>query len=454
MYGGCTNWYTKWKVGIRMQVKVSIIMPSLNVVNYIEESVKSAMNQTLREIEIICIDAGSDDGTWERLSDLIKMDERIVLCHSDIKSYGYQVNMGIDMARGEYIAILETDDYADSKMYEQLYRAAVERDCDYVKSDCFAYWTQDNGERFFFKKRTFLKGELYDELIEPKKYFKVATDDWYLWSGIYKKEFLTKNRIKLSETPGAAFQDIGFIFQTNAYAKRAVYIREAYYRYCVDREGASSNSGRGLRYSYQEFDRLCRMMESVNETDHEILSALYCRMAKSIICCYDEMDAGYREIADLDRIKYYTWFQKKLTDAIERDIISDKIVRPEIWDKLEILLISEKCYIDKLKSHEENIKRKIGDSQEYPVIIFGCGYYGFSAYKWLKRQGYRLVAFMDNNRALWGTKINNITIEPPIQAKDKEDNTKYLIANEMHSGAIREQLLTMGIADKDIGIYV
>ena len=133
-------------------------MPSLNVRNYIEESVKSAMNQTLHEIEIICIDAGSNDGTWEILSQLAETDERIVLCHSDVKSYGHQVNMGIDMAKGEYIAILETDDYVEPEMYEKLYITAVTKDCEYVKGDCFAYWTQDNEERFFFMKRTFPRG--------------------------------------------------------------------------------------------------------------------------------------------------------------------------------------------------------------------------------------------------------------------------------------------------------
>ena len=84
MSGHCTNWYIKWRVGTGMQVKVSIIMPSLNVKNYIEETVRSAMNQTLREIEMICIDAGSEDGTWEILSHLAETDERIILCHSDV----------------------------------------------------------------------------------------------------------------------------------------------------------------------------------------------------------------------------------------------------------------------------------------------------------------------------------------------------------------------------------
>ena len=87
-------------------------------------------------------------------------------------------------------------------------------------------------------------------------------------------------------------------------------------------------------------------------------------------------------------------------------------------------------------------------------MIFGCGYYGFSAYRWLKKQGYSIAAFMDNNKALWGTKVNGIMVEPPVRAKEMPDEVKYLIANEMYSGEIKEQLLALGISDNMIGNYV
>jgi len=96
---------------------VSIIMPSLNVVSYIEECLQSAINQTLKDIEIICIDAGSTDGTREVITKYLLTDKRIRLIDSTVKSYGYQVNLGIHEARGEYIGILETDDYVDCEMY-------------------------------------------------------------------------------------------------------------------------------------------------------------------------------------------------------------------------------------------------------------------------------------------------------------------------------------------------
>ena len=113
---------------------MSVILPSLNVVNYIEECLDSVTGQTLEELEILCIDAGSTDGTLEILQKYADKDKRIRLIHSDKKSYGYQINLGIDQASGEYMGIVETDDYIEPKMYEELYQTASEENLDYVKA--------------------------------------------------------------------------------------------------------------------------------------------------------------------------------------------------------------------------------------------------------------------------------------------------------------------------------
>lgn len=433
-----------------MEIKVSVILPSLNVKDYIEEAVRSVMGQTLKEIEILCIDAGSEDGTWEILSGLSETDDRMVLCHSDVKSYGYQVNMGIDMAKGRYIAILETDDYADAPMYERLYEKAVAGDCDYVKSDYYIYRTECDGKRTFLRRYSFQTGDLYDRIIEPVKYSAVAVGDWYLWTGIYKKQFLKENNIRLSETPGAAYQDIGFILQTNIFAKKALFLKEAYYRYCTDREGASANSGKGLQYAYQEFSRFFYLTENASE---DVTRAFYCRMAKSFIYCFDDMQEG----SGIDREKrseYYTWFQQRLKDACTRNSIDRSLFRMDVWKKLEDLLVSESYYLEKCKAHMQKILAILGEADKYPVVIFGCGHYGYEACKWLQKHSYSVVAFIDNNRLLWGTRVRELIVLSPEQAIRQYPISKYLIANEMHAEAMRRQLLEMGVSDGDIGIYV
>jgi glycosyltransferase involved in cell wall biosynthesis len=119
--------------------KISIILPSYNVAKYIEECIESVINQTLKETEIICVDAGSTDGTIDILENYAKKDSRIIIVHSNKKSYGYQVNIGINKAKGKYIGIVETDDFIDKKMYEELYDYANKLDADVVKTPFIEY---------------------------------------------------------------------------------------------------------------------------------------------------------------------------------------------------------------------------------------------------------------------------------------------------------------------------
>ena len=116
------------------QPKVSVIMPSLNVAPYVRECIESVLGQTLREIEIICVDAGSTDGTLEILREYAEKDSRITLIVSDKKSYGYQMNLGLNVATGKYVGIVETDDRVRENMYETLYGLAEQNAVDIIKS--------------------------------------------------------------------------------------------------------------------------------------------------------------------------------------------------------------------------------------------------------------------------------------------------------------------------------
>ena len=118
-------------------VKISALLASLNVADYIEQCIRSVMDQTLREIEILCIDAGSDDGTAEIIRRLAEEDDRIQFITVDVRSYGYQMNLGLKIAKGEYIAIVETDDYIDTDMFEQLYKKASQYSLDMVKGTLY-----------------------------------------------------------------------------------------------------------------------------------------------------------------------------------------------------------------------------------------------------------------------------------------------------------------------------
>ena len=237
--------------------KLSVVMPALNVKNYIEPCIASVQKQSLAEIEMIVVDAGSTDGTLDILMRKAAEDSRIKIIHSDIKSYGYQVNLGIREAKGEYVAILETDDMVPQNGYERLYGEAKATDADYVKGEAEFFWENENGT--FLNVRVGLYFEttvngFYKKKVTlwPKETPEIILKDIFLWNGIYKRSFI--ENIKLNETKGAAYQDHGFSIDALSRAEKGVYIPMVVYKYRQDNIASSIKSKNGLKYLYGEYE--------------------------------------------------------------------------------------------------------------------------------------------------------------------------------------------------------
>ena len=121
--------------------KVSVIVPVYNVEKYLRECLDSLRDQTLTDIEIICVDDGSTDDSLEIIREYAAKDDRIVVLTGPNGGYGKVMNRGLDCAAGEYVGIVEPDDYVDVHMYEEMYNKAIEEDadvvvCDFCSTDC------------------------------------------------------------------------------------------------------------------------------------------------------------------------------------------------------------------------------------------------------------------------------------------------------------------------------
>ena len=221
------------------QPRISILMPSLNVAGYIGECMDSVLAQTLSEIEIICIDAGSADGTWEILQEYAAKDSRIRLILSDRKSYGYQMNLGLSAARGEYIGIVETDDWVEPGMFTALYSTAREMSADIVKANYYWYYTIPEKRNVPFDN---LKRCPYGTVFRPRDTMRLFETTPAIWSGIYRRDMLAEHDIRFNETPGASYQDASFHFMVCAVAERAVCLPQYLHHYRRDNENSSVNS--------------------------------------------------------------------------------------------------------------------------------------------------------------------------------------------------------------------
>ena len=191
-------------------ISVSVIVPVLNTKEYICECLSSLSKQTMKNIEVICVDGGSSDGTLEIIKDYVKRDNRFRLITDTKGSYGAQVNRGVELAKGKYVAIAEPDDYVSEGMYEALYEEAIKTDADIVKAD-YCRFIGEGEERFYFPKSA-CKDNWYGKNLRGKDEKDLLENTPANWSGIYKKSFLIKENIYHNTTKGAAYQDVGFWF--------------------------------------------------------------------------------------------------------------------------------------------------------------------------------------------------------------------------------------------------
>ncbi|ECC1310455.1 glycosyltransferase family 2 protein [Campylobacter coli] len=246
--------------------KISIVVPSLNSIEYIHECIDSILKQTLKDIEIICVDAGSNDGTFEVLREYEKVDSRLKVIISDKKSYGYQINLGIKEAKGEYLGIVESDDCIKENMYENLYSIAKEKKCDIVKGDMLNFW--DKEERIYEYRLLNWTETLYNKILNFSIDKRILTESNIMNpSGIHKLDFIKKYNILCNETPGSAFQDTGFWFQLQVLASSIFLVKEAYYYYRQDNVNSSCNSRAKVYCICDEYDyiREFALKNNINE---------------------------------------------------------------------------------------------------------------------------------------------------------------------------------------------
>ena len=113
--------------------KISVIIPVYNVERYLSECLNSIINQTLKEIEIICVNDGSTDSSLSILKENASKDDRIKIIDKENEGQGYARKVGLDIATGEYILFCDSDDYyAELTVFEELYNCIAEAKTDLV----------------------------------------------------------------------------------------------------------------------------------------------------------------------------------------------------------------------------------------------------------------------------------------------------------------------------------
>ena len=229
--------------------KISIIIPIFNAKNYLVECLNSIVNQTLKEIEIICINDGSNDNSLEIIF-RYSIDNRIIIIDKPNTGYGDSMNIGLDFSIGEYIGIIEPDDFADVYMFEYLYKFTENGIIDIVSSNYIYFWNKKKKKSVQYK---FMKS-MYNKIINPIEFPFIFLINPAIWSRIYKADMLIKNNIRFLATPGASYQDTSFFLKTIFKSNNIFYINKhfLYYRQTNPNSSVHNKSLKKRLYLHRE----------------------------------------------------------------------------------------------------------------------------------------------------------------------------------------------------------
>ncbi len=210
------------KENIKM-VKVSVIVPVFNTEKYLEKCLNSLVNQTLQDIEIICVNDGSTDNSLAVIRKFAQKDSRIKIINQKHSKQGAARNNGINAANGEYIGFVDSDDWIDLDYYEKLYQTSKKYDSDLALATNIR---TGNGKN---KKRIFLTKEEYITDLQKKMDICRIWKDGCPTNKLYKASFLHKYNINFPE--GVSCEDKIFTTKSVFYANGIATVPNLYYYY-------------------------------------------------------------------------------------------------------------------------------------------------------------------------------------------------------------------------------
>lgn len=216
--------------------KFSIIVPVYNVRDYLGICIESIINQTLKDIEIICVNDGSTDDSLYILNEYAKRDYRIKVCDKTNGGSSSARNAGLDIAEGDYILFVDADDILEKNMCDRLYMEILQTGADIVVF----------GTKIFPKYVADRHAWLWDNLnVNLKHYegdctkalFKEKASKPFIWNKCYRNSIIQEMSIRF-DTELALGEDNLFLFEIYPNAKQIVYIPDQLYKYRCERMGS------------------------------------------------------------------------------------------------------------------------------------------------------------------------------------------------------------------------
>ena len=366
-------------------INVSIVVPVYNVENYLAECLERLINQSLKDIEIICINDGSTDNSLKILNDYAKKDSRIIVINKENEGQGVARNLGISLAKGEYVGFVDPDDLVHLDMYRAMYMQGKSLNSEIVICDITKYLENDN---------EFLKTDFWLESNENCKvksldvpvgvnidkelvYKSLLISPCYSCNRIYKTDFLKANNINFGTA--RCFEDCVFIVDSMYFAKNISYIDSDFYIYRIHQTSTLRNLNSihfELLNVFEEVENKFKMynLEGILENNLKFFQVM------NSIWTYEKLNKGQqKEFLNLLKNKISSTYFKQVKKII-RVNLANKIFSITNKPRRKVVNIAgfqikfkhlkgqyklEQDYINKLKRNQKKYKRDT-------YLLFDC----------------------------------------------------------------------------------
>jgi glycosyltransferase involved in cell wall biosynthesis len=273
--------------------KVSVVVPVYNVEDFLAECLDSICNQTLDDIEIICVNDGSKDASLEILNEYAAKDKRITVIDQENGGHAVATNRGMDLATGEYLFLMDSDDILELSALEETYDVAEERKVDFVIFQAINYY-MDKDE--YIEEENYSMNALADHVGDSVFNYNDVRDFVFdisvtPWSKLYRRDFIEDNGIRFPE--GLVFDDNVFFYDVLFAAERITFLK----RHLFKRRWYPTSSTRAgdLRFlNYIDISNLIWGIFKKYGVFEDFKETLYAKKVSTIYYWYSNIQNEYK----------------------------------------------------------------------------------------------------------------------------------------------------------------
>lgn len=331
----CKEVISKWPWIVKLnesidadKIKISVIVPVYNEDNYLKQCLNSIIHQTLREIEIICIDDGSTDNSPSILDEYALKDDRIIVIHKENEGPSTARKVGLKIAKGEYISVIDSDDWFELDTLENVYNNAISNESDVVLLNIKKY---DDSKKTFIESKIYdLSGYFKDPNIDFNDFnfnytnFKpYVLNKYFSAAKIYKTEFLKKYDDFYFPKERIFFEDVPLHVQILLRADKISYCKEVAFNYRFNKPySMSGNPNRNIFdiiIQINKVEKILLGMDKMDEFKEEFDKFTFKQLYQWLIKC----DRIYQEEFFQETKKYFQRFDltnNKLSDQRSKNI--------------------------------------------------------------------------------------------------------------------------------------